>query len=127
MYNPLIRKRNPGLRREFDDGRVCCAYGIRLDRVERRSGLSGPGKQEMGQKARNKALHPLHFKALPTTSATSFARPSQARIRSSAVRAWPWRQFDTVRQGHARTALERIRACEGLAKDVAEVVGNALK
>jgi len=38
-----------------------------------------------------------------------------------------WRQFDTVRQGHARTALERIRACEGLAKDVAEVVGNALK
>ncbi|MHB1402390.1 MAG: aminopeptidase N [Thiobacillus sp.] len=38
-----------------------------------------------------------------------------------------WRQFDAVRQGHARTALERIRACEGLAKDVAEVVGNALK
>jgi len=38
-----------------------------------------------------------------------------------------WRQFDTVRQGHARTALERIRTCEGLAKDVAEVVGNALK
>ncbi|MHB0982648.1 MAG: aminopeptidase N [Thiobacillus sp.] len=38
-----------------------------------------------------------------------------------------WRQFDAVHQGHARTALERIRACEGLAKDVAEVVGNALK
>ncbi|PKO73434.1 MAG: aminopeptidase N, partial [Betaproteobacteria bacterium HGW-Betaproteobacteria-17] len=38
-----------------------------------------------------------------------------------------WRQFDAVRQGHARTALERIRACENLAKDVAEVVGNALK
>jgi aminopeptidase N len=38
-----------------------------------------------------------------------------------------WRQFDAVRQGHARIALERIRACEGLAKDVAEVVGNALK
>ncbi len=38
-----------------------------------------------------------------------------------------WRQFDAIRQGHARTALERIRACEGLAKDVAEVVGNALK
>jgi aminopeptidase N len=38
-----------------------------------------------------------------------------------------WRQFDVVRQGHARTALEQIRACEGLAKDVAEVVGNALK
>ncbi|MHB0919259.1 MAG: aminopeptidase N C-terminal domain-containing protein, partial [Thiobacillus sp.] len=38
-----------------------------------------------------------------------------------------WRQFDAVRQGHARAALERIRACDGLAKDVAEVVGNALK
>jgi aminopeptidase N len=38
-----------------------------------------------------------------------------------------WRQFDAVRQGHARIALERIASCEGLAKDVAEVVGNALK
>jgi aminopeptidase N len=38
-----------------------------------------------------------------------------------------WRQFDAVRQGHARAALERIRACPELAKDLAEVVGNALK
>ncbi len=38
-----------------------------------------------------------------------------------------WRQFDSSRQGHARTALERIAACPRLAKDVAEVVGNALK
>ena len=38
-----------------------------------------------------------------------------------------WRQFDAVRQGHARAALERIDACEGLARDVAEVVGSALK
>jgi aminopeptidase N len=38
-----------------------------------------------------------------------------------------WRQFDAGRQAHARTALERIAAIEGLAKDVAEVVGNALK
>ena len=38
-----------------------------------------------------------------------------------------WRQFDGVRQSHARAALERIAACEGLAKDVAEVVGSALK
>jgi len=38
-----------------------------------------------------------------------------------------WRQFDAVRQGHARAALERVMACDGLAKDVAEVVGNALK
>ena len=38
-----------------------------------------------------------------------------------------WRQFDAVRQAKARAALERIQACENLAKDVAEVVGNALK
>jgi len=38
-----------------------------------------------------------------------------------------WRQFDSGRQAHARAALERIAAVEGLAKDVAEVVGNALK
>ena len=38
-----------------------------------------------------------------------------------------WRQFDALRQGHARAALERIRACPDLAKDLAEVVGNALK
>ncbi|MBW8365098.1 MAG: aminopeptidase N [Rhizobium sp.] len=38
-----------------------------------------------------------------------------------------WRQFDAGRQVHARAALERIAAVEGLAKDVAEVVGNALK
>ncbi|MDP2029648.1 MAG: DUF3458 domain-containing protein, partial [Thiobacillus sp.] len=38
-----------------------------------------------------------------------------------------WRQFDAGRQAQARAALERIAAVEGLAKDVAEVVGNALK
>jgi aminopeptidase N len=38
-----------------------------------------------------------------------------------------WRQLDIGRQAHARAALERIAAVEGLAKDVAEVVGNALK
>jgi aminopeptidase N len=38
-----------------------------------------------------------------------------------------WRAFDPARQAHARAALERILATEGLAKDVAEVVGNALR
>ncbi|HEY8857112.1 MAG TPA: aminopeptidase N, partial [Rugosibacter sp.] len=38
-----------------------------------------------------------------------------------------WRQFDVVRQGHARRALERIAACKDLARDVAEVVANALR
>jgi aminopeptidase N len=38
-----------------------------------------------------------------------------------------WRQFDAGRQAHARASLERIAAVDGLALDVAEVVGNALK
>ena len=38
-----------------------------------------------------------------------------------------WRQFDGERQSHAREALERIRGCADLARDVAEVVGNALR
>jgi aminopeptidase N len=37
-----------------------------------------------------------------------------------------WRQYDAGRQSHARAALERIRNCTGLARDVAEVVGKAL-
>ena len=37
-----------------------------------------------------------------------------------------WRAFDPARQAHARAALERILATEDLAKDVAEVGGNAL-
>jgi len=38
-----------------------------------------------------------------------------------------WKQFDAGRQAHARTALERIQSREGLARDVAAVVGNALR
>jgi aminopeptidase N len=38
-----------------------------------------------------------------------------------------WRQFDDERQRHARAALEQIQSVSGLAKDVAEVVGNALR
>ncbi|MGE5792704.1 MAG: aminopeptidase N, partial [Bacteroidota bacterium] len=37
-----------------------------------------------------------------------------------------WKKFDAGRQAHARAALERIRAKEGLSKDVAEVVTKAL-
>ena len=37
-----------------------------------------------------------------------------------------WRQYDELRQGHARAELMRIQACPGLAPDIAEVVGNAL-
>jgi aminopeptidase N len=37
-----------------------------------------------------------------------------------------WRKFDAGRQAQARAALERIRAKDGLSKDVAEVVTKAL-
>ncbi len=50
------------------------------------------------------------------------------QVASRLARAFDrWRQFDARRQSHARAALERIAACVGLAKEVAEVVGNALK
>jgi len=50
------------------------------------------------------------------------------QVASRIARAFDrWRQFDAVRQGYARAALERIQACADLAKDVAEVVGNALR
>ena len=37
-----------------------------------------------------------------------------------------WKRFDTGRQAHARAALERIRATEGLSKDTTEVVVKTL-
>jgi aminopeptidase N len=49
------------------------------------------------------------------------------QVASRIARAFDrWRQFDAGRQAHARAALECIKACPGLAPDVAEVVGNAL-
>jgi aminopeptidase N len=49
------------------------------------------------------------------------------QVASRIARAFDrWRQFDAGRQDHARAALERIRGCTDLARDVAEVVGNAL-
>ncbi len=49
------------------------------------------------------------------------------QVASRIARAFDrWRQYDAQRQSHARAALERIQACPGLARDVAEVVGNAL-
>ena len=37
-----------------------------------------------------------------------------------------WRKFDAGRQAHAKAALERILALEGLSRDVGEIVGKAL-
>ena len=50
------------------------------------------------------------------------------QVASRIARAFDrWRQFDAGRQDHARAALERIQVCADLAKDVAEVVANALR
>jgi aminopeptidase N len=78
--------------------------------------------------------NPRHFHALDG-SGYQFAadviielQAMNPQVASRIARSFDrWRQFDTVRQGHARVALERIQACADLAKDVAEVVGNALK
>jgi aminopeptidase N len=80
------------------------------------------------------AANPRHFHAADGSGyrlAADFIIGLQAmnpQVASRIARSFDrWRQFDAVRQGHARQALERIAGCEGLAKDVAEVVANALK
>ncbi|HEX8961923.1 MAG TPA: aminopeptidase N [Rhodocyclaceae bacterium] len=53
---------------------------------------------------------------------------SNAQVAARIARAFDrWRQFDAGRQAHARAALERVRDLPGLTRDVAEVVGNALR
>ena len=37
-----------------------------------------------------------------------------------------WTRFDALRQAHARSALEGLRAINGLSSDVREIVGRAL-
>ncbi|MCC5863077.1 MAG: aminopeptidase N [Gammaproteobacteria bacterium] len=50
-----------------------------------------------------------------------------AQVAARLARAFDrWRQFDTGRQAHARAALERIQAREGLSRDTYEVVSRAL-
>jgi aminopeptidase N len=80
------------------------------------------------------AANPRHFHAADGSGyrlAADFIIELQAlnpQVASRIARSFDrWRQFDAVRQQHARRALERIAACAGLAKDVAEVVANALK
>ena len=49
------------------------------------------------------------------------------QVASRLTRAFDrWRKYDEGRQAHARAALEKIRATEGLSPNVAEVVGRAL-
>ena len=80
------------------------------------------------------AANPRHFHAADGSGYTLAAdviselQTINPQVASRIARSFDrWRQFDPARQAHARAALERIAAVEGLAKDVAEVVGNALK
>ena len=53
--------------------------------------------------------------------------PLNPQVAARLARAFDrWRKFDAGRQAHARKALERIRATDGLSKDVLEVVTKAL-
>jgi aminopeptidase N len=79
------------------------------------------------------AANPRHFHAADGSGyrlAADVILELQAmnpQVASRIARAFDrWRQYDDERQGHARAALERIQSCAGLARDVAEVVGNAL-
>jgi aminopeptidase N len=80
------------------------------------------------------AANPRHFHAADGSGyrlAADFIIELQAmnpQVASRIARSFDrWRQFDAVRQGHARSALERIAACKGLAKDLAEVIASALR
>jgi aminopeptidase N len=80
------------------------------------------------------AANPRHFHAADgsgyalAADVISELQAMNPQVASRIARSFDrWRQFDAGRQAHARVALERIAAVEGLAKDVAEVVGNALK
>ncbi|MDP2133391.1 MAG: aminopeptidase N, partial [Sulfuritalea sp.] len=79
------------------------------------------------------AANPRHFHAADGSGyrlAADVVLELQAmnpQVASRIARAFDrWRQFDGERQAHARAELERIRACTDLARDVVEVIGNAL-
>lgn len=53
--------------------------------------------------------------------------PMNPQVASRLARSFDrWRRFDTVRQSHARAALETLRQQPGLSRDVFEVVDKAL-
>ena len=80
------------------------------------------------------AANPRHFHAADGSGYRLAAdviigmQAMNPQVASRIARAFDrWRQYDVERQAHARAALERIRDCDNLAKDIAEVVGNALR
>jgi len=77
--------------------------------------------------------NPLHFHAADGSGYAWVAEQVVAldrlnpQVASRLARAFDrWKKYDADRQAHARTALEKIRATEGLSPNVAEVVGRAL-
>jgi aminopeptidase N len=77
--------------------------------------------------------NPLHFHAADGSGYRWVAEQVVAldrlnpQVASRLARAFDrWRKYDAARQAHASSALESIRAAEGLSANVAEVVGRAL-
>ena len=77
--------------------------------------------------------NPLHFHAADGSGYAWIAEQVVAldrlnpQVASRLTRAFDrWRKYDEGRQAHARAALEKIRATDGLSPNVAEVVGRAL-
>ncbi|HUP30616.1 MAG TPA: aminopeptidase N C-terminal domain-containing protein, partial [Usitatibacter sp.] len=77
--------------------------------------------------------NPLHFHAADGSGYRWVAEQVVAldrlnpQVASRLARAFDrWQKYDAGRQGHARAALESIRAAEGLSANVGEVVGRAL-
>jgi aminopeptidase N len=77
--------------------------------------------------------NPLHFHAADGSGYRWVAEQVvvldrlNPQVASRLARAFDrWRKYDAARQAHAASALESIRAAEGLSANVAEVVGRAL-
>jgi len=77
--------------------------------------------------------NPLHFHAADGSGYAWIAGQTIAldrlnpQVASRLARAFDrWKKYDAGRQAHMRSALEKIRATEGLSPNVAEVVGRAL-
>ena len=78
--------------------------------------------------------NPRHFHAADGSGYTLAAdvvielQATNPQVASRIARSFDrWKQFDAGRQAPARAALERIRDTTDLARDVAEVIGNALR
>ena len=77
--------------------------------------------------------NPLHFHAADGSGYAWIAGQTIAldrlnpQVASRLARAFDrWKKYGAGRQSHMRSALEKIRATEGLSPNVAEVVGRAL-